>query len=181
MSEPRLHPNGFIQYDLPGRQGRLHIWHPDLPVAQIVHTPIHDHTFDFKSRVIFGRLMHTIYRFDDRVDGDYRLHRAVVSAGEDTRLEPTPLVGNMNVTRIHYFSLGERYTFSAGRFHTSEGNGLVATIMQKTRTGVSEYPMVAVPVSVDPDNNFRRHQADAEVLMGYVELVGRLSPLEIGV
>lgn len=179
MSEPRLHPNGFIQYDLPDDRGRLHIWHPDLPVAQIVHTPIHDHTFDFESQVIFGSLTHTPFTFDQRPDGDYRLYRAVVEFGEDTRLEPTTRVGNMVSGGAIDFFKGDRYSFFAGRFHTSTAQVLTATIMQKTATGVFPQPYIAVPVSVNPDNNFRRYQYGVEELWEYVEQVGRLASLTL--
>lgn len=59
----------------------------------------------------------------------------------------------------------------AGRFHLSEGEGLTATIMVKTATGLQLFPRIAVPVGVDPDNNFRRHQYDDGMLMRYVEMV----------
>lgn len=171
MTEPRLHPNGFIQYDLPSNQGRLHIWHPDLPVAQVVHTPIHDHTFDFMSRIILGRLTHIVFDFHARPAGGYHLHGARAASGEDTRLEPLNIIGDMEMTESHLFSPGDQYTFLAGKFHRSVGNGLTATIMEKTFTGQTPFPRIAVPVGVDPDNNFRRHQYDTSMLARYVDMV----------
>lgn len=170
MTEPRLHPNGFIQYDLPTGD-RLHIWHPDLPIAQVVYTPIHDHTFDFTSRVVMGRLTHVVYEFWNHPEGEYQLHRAQVIAGEDTKLAPLKQVGNMQ--EAERWVLGEHsvYSFKHGRFHTSEGEGLTATVMTKVATDLLPFPRIAVPVGIDPDNNFRRHQYEPNHLMKYVNSV----------
>ena len=169
-NQPRLHPNGFIQYDLPAA-GRLHIWHPDLPMAQIIHTPIHDHTFDFTSRIVCGKLTHVVFNFYEKMMGEYHLHRAVVTEGEDTLLKPLAILGDMVEAETYTFHYGQQYSFSAGRFHLSKGDGLTATIMTKTATKRLPFARIAVPLDVDPDNNFRRHQYDAMLLMKYVEMV----------
>lgn len=176
MNTPRLHPNGFIQYDLPSGEGRMHVWHPDLPVAQIVHTPIHDHTFDFTSRIILGRLTHVTFDFCAGA-GPYQLHGARVIRDEDTRLEPLGVFGDMFEDKRRVFDAGDQYSFAHGRFHLSEGDGLTATIMTKTATGLLPFPRIAVPIGVDPDNNFRRHQYGPDKLMRYVKAVTE----EIGV
>ena len=170
MTEPRLHPNGFIQYDLPTGD-RLHIWHPDLPIAQVVHNPIHDHTFDFTSSIVLGRLMHVVYKFQPCNGGQYQLHRAVVSEDEDTKLIPLEQVGDMKVEELFIFGRGSRYSFKHRLFHKSEGMGLTATIVTKTIIDCLPFPRIAVPVDVDPDNNFRRHQYDTKKLMVHVDEV----------
>ena len=165
-----LHPNGFIQYDLPYGK-RLHIWHPDLPLAQEVYTPIHDHTFSFHSRIVLGRLTHVEYEFERDVSGDYLLHGAVRDGDLDTKLVPMGMVGHMTAIRQLTLSVGYEYTFRYGRFHTSEGSRLTATIMEKTSTNDTPFPRIAVPVGTPPDNNFRRQEVDIALLQQYVDRV----------
>ncbi len=173
-SIPRLHPNGFIQYDLPSGEGRLHVWHPDIPVAQIVHTPIHDHTFNFESRIIVGELIHTVFAFrPDNKYGPTQVHEAIPSEGEETRLVPTGVYGYVEQSERHSYIVGDTYTFESRRYHMSVGAGgaltdFTATIMNKTRTGAG-YPRILVPRGVDPDNNFKRTHWDAELLMSFVD------------
>jgi len=50
-----LHGLGFVQVQLEGGQ-RLHVWHPELPRrACFKYSAIHDHRFNFTSRVIIGK------------------------------------------------------------------------------------------------------------------------------
>lgn len=85
QSRPRVHGNGFIQLDLTDRR-RLHIWgDPRIP-RQRVPSTIHDHTFNFSSRVYRGQIIHREIALEPHPDGAYRLYQAVCRHGEDTRL-----------------------------------------------------------------------------------------------
>lgn len=165
----QLHPNGFIQYELPN-DCRLHIWSGLNPQAQKVHTPIHDHTFDFESTVLLGTLEHRTYALSTgfgiepthtahEVRGDY-----LISNGFNCRAEQTQLMR---------FAPGTHYTFQHGLVHASHGCNLTATVMR--RVGLWERPyrraVVLVPVGVEPDNEFRRDQYSADLLMEGVSRV----------
>ena len=56
-----LHGLGFIQVQLPGDQ-RVHVWHPSLPrYGHLEFMGIHNHSFDFESRVLVGSIHNTEY------------------------------------------------------------------------------------------------------------------------
>src|SRR4051812_43978314 len=61
-TEPRVHPNGFIQLDLkPGL--RLHVWDVQIK-AQEPPTPVHDHIFDMRSQVLLGQIGQNVHHFE---------------------------------------------------------------------------------------------------------------------
>lgn len=169
-SVPRLHGNGFIQWDL-GAGARLHVWSKRfVPTAQKVPTPIHDHTFSFESRVLKGMLYNKAYRL---IGGaDYRVFRAVPHKGEDTRLigDDAMWVG----VREHGSQIvgaGVSYTFPAGMFHESiPMTDPVITVMRKTDEGAAIGRHVLVPVGTEPDNDFDRYQYDTAQLIEAVVL-----------
>jgi len=180
MKEPPivLHPNGFLQYTLPSGH-RMHVWHPDMPQAQKVYTPIHDHTFAFESRIILGELVETVYDWTPLEGGhpagpdgqhpgpeDYMLWAAA-----DAILNPTITFGTLTVREVFHYEVGDRYRRGAGVFHKTEagGDGHCTTVMRKLLTGQTPFPYVAIPVGVRPDNEFRRDQYDGKVLWPLVK------------
>lgn len=177
-TEPTLHPNGFVQYDLPGTR-RLHIWSPRLPVAQVVHTPIHDHTFNFRSRVLTGKLHHDVYAWVPEVKNP--THTLFTArpwlTGEDTKLISLNESGEMTLLEENVFEEGNEYVFKAGWFHESYGEGdITATVMEKTRTHLRESARIAVPYGQEPDNDFTRYQTRENVIL-MLELVEQVLPL----
>ena len=65
-----FHPNGFYKYSLHfGERDafrlRLHIWPDD---RQLLFQPIHNHSFDFVSRVLIGNFHHGFYRMGAAAD-----------------------------------------------------------------------------------------------------------------
>ena len=163
MTGPRLHGNGFIQWDI-DRDTRLHVWsNRFVPMAQAIRTPIHDHTFSFESHVIKGLLYNKVYRL---VGGDrYKVYRAVTRHGEDTRLVSDGMRVDLIEQGGQAVHSGERYTFPAGMFHESiPMTDPVITVMRKTDKQVTAAPHVLVPAEMEPDNDFDRYQYSAETL-----------------
>lgn len=188
---PRLHPNGFIQFDLtPWGNIRLHVW-PDEPLpAQKTNHPIHDHSFDMESTIIAGELHNTNYKFvlgaaKESVPlhlQDYRIFRATKVSGQDTILQEDPsngIPGHLVVLRRDVLRPGSKYSVSAGVLHESQPNhhtGIVATIMERFNT--KEYnPRVAVPSGVNPDNDFRRETIDESILWEFIRRAIEASPI----
>ena len=179
-----LHPNGFIQHDLPDG-ARLHVWADDLPPAQLIHTPIHDHTFLFESRVVMGMLIHETFNWL-RLEGDAGLwfdkegytrgytptHKLYEVAGAllvDTGRRGIVYPGE---TMIH--GVYASYGFGGpGHYHDTRGaEGIItATIMRKVKTDMAPNPTVLIPIGMEPDNDFRRDQYSEERLMPWVKRV----------
>ncbi len=176
MTEARFHPNGFIQFDLPSGN-RLHVWSDELPRGQKFNTPIHDHTFNFKSRIIAGELNHTVYGFAPDNRGNYDLYAArPFLNGDDTTLENLGERGEFTIIEDLWFGAGDGYQFKAGWFHETRFRGagplrVCASIMTKTEKNLRPYARVACPVGELPDNDFRRGSLSQEFLMEYVNAV----------
>ena len=179
--EPTLHPNGFVQFDLTP-DVRLHIWSPRLPEAQVVKTPIHDHTFNFRSRVLCGSLHHDVYAWvPNNIDPGYTLYAAKPwLTGLDTALITLGENGDMTLLEENTFTPGGEYVFKAGWFHESYADGLTATVCLKTRKHLREAARVAVPFGQEPDNDFSRYQTKENItpMFEIIEEVWPLVPVE---
>ena len=161
---PRVHGNGFIQLDLEWPY-RLNFWGPDIP-RQETPTPIHNHVFDFYSRLLKGQMFNV--RYDLQPGKDYHLYKPVPRHGEDTELR---LMGGYSTsvkqTSIDQLSLqGEPstvtgYFMKRGDFHETEplGNAvtLIGILPQNSIVSSELYPMVLVKAHELPDNTFDRH------------------------
>lgn len=181
---PRVHPNGFIQLDLDVVH-RLHVWHPALPYRQMTYSPIHDHVFGFTSRCYSGRIVHVPYNVaPDSKGGSHVLWEAVCLDGEETILAP------IDNKRVHLWydqrndrpvvevaQPGDTYYFEPFEFHEILFNEPSLTIIAKhDRTiyqGNPRRPRIAVPFGEQPDNDFRRGDADVHVLW---TLIGEAYP-----
>lgn len=169
----RLHQNGFIQLDLPDEKSRLHVWSEELPKAQDPRTPIHNHRFCFKSKIIVGELTHQEYIWvpaERARDGDV-VCRLYTGSGDyqNLVLAPEPYEGAVWEGGTFIYQVGDEYHFQHGAYHDSWGKGLTATIMTKTETDCIPYATVVVPLGEGgPDNDFRRDQYPQEVLMPFV-------------
>ena len=180
--EPRVHPNGFIQFDL-DEVYRLHVWHPELPYRQKTYHPVHDHVFGFNSHVYTGRLVNVQY---DLVTDAYGTH--VVWQVQATEGHQESVLKPKNGKRVRLIQhdaeaiqAGESYDFAAYTFHEILFNEPTLTVIKKrmasghdARTGVnSQGASVVVPVGVAPDNDFRRDAVDTGTLW---ELIGDAYP-----
>lgn len=175
MTRPYLHPNGFIHLNLTPNK-RLHIWHPQIPQAQKVYTPIHDHTFYFQSRILTGVLTHTTYGvFALDEDSEVYTHRHYAVDTRQEILVPTDHWAE--VVKIHeeHHVAGDYYDFGGvGAFHSSESfyHGMTATIMtvkERDHNFPRAKANVLVPRGVEPDNEFRRDGYDVDALMPFVK------------
>ncbi len=170
-SRPRVHGNGFIQLDLTPRT-RLHIWgDPRIP-KQKVATPIHDHVFEFKSTILFGRLVNVMYDIVPHLHGNFTVYTPEVRDREDTVLRDTMQSVHAIQTRVEMVQWGgtvATYRIRPFEFHESFApDGPAATIILKDAPtqaqGAKAKPRVLVPVGTEPDNEFNRYDADPDLL-----------------
>ena len=155
-----LHGLGFVQVQLQGNQ-RLHVWHPELPRRTCFeHSAIHDHRFNFTSRVIVGTQINHEFDMVCHDAGEFvlYLHEGARTSGggrpwtPDGRADLVP-AGTFEVTA------GNDYNTRAYEYHRTEpgGDGRVATIMAKR----GEYPAGAHSTcrfGIEPDTDFDRFQ-----------------------
>lgn len=163
----RLHPNGFVQFDV-NENVRINIWDESLPPAQTINTPIHDHTFDFQSSVHAGKLFHIVYDFAPNPQGSDCIWGVRPLHSSDTELVPLNIVGDCVPFETNELPAGSGYTFRAGLFHETKHEGFTVTVMTKTRKGVTEGARVIVPVGGSVDNDFSRYAAGVSDLKGYL-------------
>ena len=177
MNEPTLHPNGFVQYDL-APDVRLHIWSPRLPEAQVAKTPLHDHTFNFRSLVLCGTLHHDLFTWVPvNNEPSHTLYTARPwLTGQDTKLLSLEEHGIMNLLEQREFPANCEYVFKAGWFHESYADGLTATVCIKTRKHLRESARIAVPFGKEPDNDFSSYQTAENVTLMF-ELIEEVWPL----
>lgn len=62
-AEPKWFGLGFIQIKLDHRR-RMHFWHPELS-ADTPEEELHDHRYDFNSRVVLGEITHEVYSLNE--------------------------------------------------------------------------------------------------------------------
>lgn len=173
LGDPRVHPNGFIQLDL-NRSDRLHVWHPRNPYRQKTYHTVHDHVFGFASICFSGRLVNVAYDVSPDPAGTHVLWQAECTDGEESVLRPA--TGEPVRLRYRYAEVvqpGETYNFPAFQFHEPLFGEPSLTIIRKhdktAHEGNPLHPLIAVPIGVVPDNDFRRDAVDVDVLWDLIE------------
>lgn len=160
-----LHGLGFVQIQLQAEQ-RLHVWHPELPRRHCFeHSAIHNHRFDFISRILVGEQIninyinaapseamkleptHTLY-----------LHEGPRSPRGGRPWMPDGQVSMVESSRNRIYA-GDAYTMRAYDYHSTQpGNsGKVATIMTKGWEGKRGAHSSCV-IGTEPDDDFDRFQ-----------------------
>lgn len=155
-----LHGLGFVQVQLQGDQ-RLHVWHPELPRrACFEDSAIHDHRFNFISRVLVGTQINHCYWLMHNPEGEFvlYLHEGKRTAGGGRPWTPDGRADLVHETTFK-IEAGNDYNTQAYEYHRTEpgGDGRVATIMQKR----GDYPAGAHSTcryGVQPDTEFDRYQ-----------------------
>lgn len=178
---PRVHPNGFVQFDVEPGILRLNVW-PAEPIPGHpgrIH-PIHSHSFDIRSRIIAGALTNDVYAFEPSEYGNYVLHVATRTNAHDSVLapleknfwgQPVPSMGYMVCIGSRTYRPGESYTLDRKLFHDSIAKGLTATLMTLEKPDKFYAPMVAVPMDVVPMNDYSREAYDEGMLWDIIAQV----------
>lgn len=165
----RVHGNGFLQLDLaPGE--RIHVFgHPQLP-RQKVSTPIHNHRFGFRSKVLTGCLVNLTwaYCFDRTHRATHQGYTAKPNDREDTRLEPVGDSAMLMLLGHEVLLPGHEYEMKPRQFHQSLADEPTVTYMRKTEV-VELEPTVLCRLHMRPDNSFNRYDLDEPALWRILE------------
>jgi hypothetical protein len=169
--KPRVHPNGFVQFDVEPNIMRLNVW-PAEPIPGHpgrIH-PIHNHSFDIGSTIICGALTNDVYSFQPSTYyATHILHEARRVNEYDSVLTPIERnsLGNLIREASRTYKAGQRYTLNREILHDSIPHGLTATLMTLEKPG-RYAPRVAIPINVEPMNGYLRDAFDEGMLWGII-------------
>jgi hypothetical protein len=173
------HPLGFVCLPLV-RDGDLgvcvHVWAPGLGGVTPTTSPVHSHSWDLRSFVLYGGVR------NDRVDvtdvTTAPTHRVfeVHSAGDVDEIRPTPRLVRCAQVNPQTSRAGEVYTLPAGEFHMTviEDDQHAATVvLGRTRSGVGDLSLGAPQLA---SHRVRRVPCDpAETVLAARLVTGRLA------
>jgi hypothetical protein len=125
---------GFIQIKLDDRR-RMHFWHPDL-TADTPDEELHDHRYDFTSRVVLGEITHETFSFHEidknEIDTDAEFqppHEQIYLSGQlihtitNVTCQPGAEIDDPNVAYGTIWKDGS-YTMKAGSEYTFPSHAL---------------------------------------------------------
>jgi hypothetical protein len=171
--KPRVHPNGFIQFDIIPGELRMNVWPERLIEGHPgrIH-PIHNHSFDLHSVVMVGALTNVTYslRQERWMTPTHVLHQARRVNAHDSVLEPIHSgAGALKVLKIETIHAGQDYALPRLWLHDSLPHGLTMTLMWTENPDSVYAPHIAVPVGVQPMNDYRRDAFDEDMLWDIIE------------
>jgi hypothetical protein len=112
------------------REYRLHLWDPSSCVGE---PPIHDHPFDFESRIIAGEMINTRYS-EDQAGIEYRRIRYAPDNEDDRRTTDTVRLSGTVTT----YTESGHYVQLAHELHDSRQIPGTVTIIRRTFKDVGE-------------------------------------------
>lgn len=167
------HPLGFLCLPVyrDGEYGVcVHLWSPKVSHDQVVRSPVHSHSWDLVSFVLFGQVGNTLLRVvDDAAGGTHRIFE-VCSSGDVDEIRATPRLVRCVPGRHRAAGSGATYRLRAGRFHVSavEGEPEAATVvLGRTRAGSD----LLVGPPDGPSHRIRRQRCDARQTAHAVRIV----------
>jgi hypothetical protein len=129
-----VHPLSFTCLPVV-REGRhgvcLHVWRSRQPQARPTTSPVHAHSWDLVSYVLFGQLRNELFLVTDAAvthQGAWRVLE-IRSHGDTDDIVPTPRLVRCDLADSERVVQSDIYTVSAGTFHSS-----VATTAEVTVT-----------------------------------------------
>lgn len=107
---------GFIQCKINFHE-RVHFYHPELVPTVNIEEEIHDHRYDFTSKVLKGSLRNRIYCFGPFKNGSH--YKQSESCNEHVKIEDNPkTIGHIFIKSDTTHHCGESYSLTHDQFHT---------------------------------------------------------------
>lgn len=153
---------GFIQIKATEEE-RYHFYHPELS-AIVPDEEIHNHRYDFTSRVLKGCLKHTLYEVNLDVDGDgLWLGREVSCDLSKPAPEWTWEADVKELTSLSLIS-GSEYTLSKHAFHRVEKSEVpTVTFLRRTLPIEKEFAAVVAHKDSPEVCPFSKKMTDEEL------------------
>jgi len=125
------------------RETRLHVWHSAFKVPNV--STIHDHPWDFESRVIVGRITNRVYGRDLSLDPSHTLAR--IKCGEGGGLIPGSEESlGLRLVSEETYTPGEMYDEIADVLHESVPEDGTVTIVTRRFRRDTEHARVCYPI-----------------------------------
>lgn len=174
-----LHPLGFLCLSLkrsPSIGICVHIWIEDVPNADLSTSPIHSHSWDLHSHVLFGRIGNARVETESvpLERASHRVYQIESAQGADQITATSQYVRCARV-ETQYAAAGEEYRLSGGEFHTTVvAEGLPAATVLVARTVVSSHDRSLGPLALPGgavSRTIHRRVADAALSRKAVDAV----------
>lgn len=118
-----VHPLGFLCFPL-HRGAQLgvcvHVWIDGLPTVETVTSPIHAHSWDLYSYVLFGRIGNEVTSTTavQYAEASHQVYQIDSAQGAD-RITATSTYVQCDPHPTRYAAAGEEYTLPGGAFHST--------------------------------------------------------------
>lgn len=117
---------------------RIHIWDTNSAVPDV--SLIHNHPWDFESRVFFGKMMNSRYSISKDTEGGYVA--ADIRTGEGGGLVGDPYPVRISVLSVEMIKAEQRYRQTASEFHESYPTPGTVTVIKRNFTRPRDYATV---------------------------------------
>lgn len=170
------HPLGFIQskWEEEGFMYRLNIWARALAKPKEPDWRIHNHSFSFRSFIIFGELRDERYEIGE---GDlYREYQvAYDSSVGSSILVRTERVVSLQHKQSSAFKSGDSYAIGSNELHSTESNCDMSVSLMEIRSASSSSPLVYG--DVEPAAELQSYTSEAVSLADIIAEMKTYRPL----
>jgi hypothetical protein len=157
------HPLGFICLPLERVDDRgicVHLWSGQIAGTQVTTSPVHSHSWDLLSQVLFGQVRNEVLHVFDAPDRPlYRVFE-VRSQDEIDEIRATPRLVRTELARAETTTTGHLYTLPAGEFHTTvvaAGDGAATVVLGRSRSSAADLSLGAIDTHT---HQVRRQRCD---------------------
>lgn len=150
------HPLGFVclQVQRRGEYGVcVHLWTACEPDSELTTSPMHSHSWDLLSYVLYGEIGNQLVHVTDAPTAPTHRLFEVLSDGDTDELRPTDRLVRCEPGPVQSIAAGEVYRLDAGEFHVTvvPGDAETATVvLGRARTELVDLSLGALGT--------RRHQ-----------------------
>ena len=119
---------GFVQLKL-DETTRVHFWSPSH--GQITpEDELHDHRYGFVSKVVAGSMVHEVWNWEPRDDGDHEMTEVSCKPGAPS--DPAVIGrGQIRLAGRYRLAVGSDYMFPANCFHRGRTEGGAITLLAR--------------------------------------------------
>ncbi len=125
------HPLGFMCFPVErsGDQGIcVHLWNDSMPKTNPTTSPMHAHSWDLLSCVLYGNVRNELIDVTDVPDeGTHRVFE-IRSRGDVDEVRETPRLVRCRTSVVELNHRGDTYSLAAGAFHATVVQGEAATV-----------------------------------------------------
>ncbi|GAA4627241.1 hypothetical protein GCM10023196_038650 [Actinoallomurus vinaceus] len=107
----------------------IHLWTDTVRCPPLTTSPVHAHSWNLTSFVLFGQVRNHLFRVEDAADHPTHRVLAVYTDGLVDELQPTRRLVTCEEATRQVIESDRTYLLSAGRFHATSVRGPAATIV----------------------------------------------------